>query len=53
MPTFIAFKDSNKVGDLVGAVPQRLEVCLIWVAVLAGVLTDSVQLLVEQGRSLA
>ncbi|KAF8555116.1 thioredoxin [Imleria badia] len=25
MPTFIAFKDGNKVGDLVGAAPQRLE----------------------------
>jgi len=27
MPTFIAFKNGNKVGEVVGAIPQQLEVC--------------------------
>ena len=26
MPTFIAFKNGEKVGEVVGAIPQQLEV---------------------------
>ncbi|KAI9432067.1 thioredoxin [Lactarius indigo] len=29
MPTFIVFKDGNKVEELVGAAPPKLEVCVI------------------------
>ncbi|KAH9020434.1 thioredoxin-like protein [Lactarius hengduanensis] len=29
MPTFLIFKDGNKVKDLVGAHPGELEVCII------------------------
>jgi hypothetical protein len=29
MPTFAIYKDGKKVDELVGAVPQKLEVCLV------------------------
>jgi len=36
MPTFLLYKDGNKIGDLVGAVPQKLEVSIEWHSLIDG-----------------
>jgi hypothetical protein len=32
MPSFMVFKDGQKIGEMVGADPQKLQVCLIWLS---------------------
>jgi hypothetical protein len=32
MPTFMVFKDGNKIDELVGAHAGQLEVCLTWMS---------------------
>lgn len=32
MPTFMIFKDGNKIEELVGADPNGLQVCPIWLS---------------------